>query len=266
MYLQATITKMQFKDDPHIVRHEGLRRLLCLKPIAQHPVLIEGLSLKVSQGEVVSLVGTSGAGKTQLLRVLAGLERRFEGQVLLDSQPVTQPSRRIQVVFQDNRLLPWLNVRRNIAFAAENLKRVERAPLVKEWIKKARLESKEEAYPKNLSGGEESRVAFARVFIEPPQVLLLDEPFRALDVLTKQGLQDELLRFITEWNTTVVLVSHSVEDAVLLSDRVVVLKRNPLRIHKEFSVNHARPRKRGDVGLFAVTTQVNEALRDGNPG
>ncbi|MBP7949399.1 MAG: ATP-binding cassette domain-containing protein [Verrucomicrobiales bacterium] len=263
-YLHARVEKMQFTDDAHIVRHEGLRRLLLLKPMKKHPVLIENVELKVAESEVVALVGASGAGKTTLLRIMAGLESRFAGHVSLDSQPVTKPSRKIQVVFQDNRLLPWFNVRRNIAFAAEDLEKADRVEHVNKWVKKVGLDSRAKAIPKNLSGGEESRVAFARVFIEPPKALLLDEPFRALDAMTKYGLQAELLEFIAENGTTVVFVSHSIDDAVLLSDRVIVLKRDPLAIHQEFVVSQTRPRGREDAGLVSVSTQVYQALNEAN--
>jgi sulfonate transport system ATP-binding protein len=265
MYLHAKIKKMQFTDDARIVRNERLRTLLRLKPMKKHPVLIEDLELNVSEGEVVALVGTSGAGKTTLLRILAGLENRFTGDVHLNSHQVTKPSRAIQVVFQDNRLLPWFSVRRNIAFAAENFERSERIQRINRWLKMVNLESHEKVIPKNLSGGEESRVAFARVFIEPPKVLLLDEPFRALDAMTKHGLQDELLAFIAENKTTVILVSHSVDDAVFVSDRVIVLKSDPLRVHQEFPINKDRPRMRGDSELVSIATQVTQSLYQANP-
>jgi sulfonate transport system ATP-binding protein len=262
MHFEASIETMQFSDTPHAVRSPMLRKLLLLQPIKQDRVLIQNLTLNAASGEVISLVGASGAGKTTLLRILAGLETQFVGHVNLDGESVKMPSRKIQVVFQDNRLLPWLNVESNVAFAIANEDRTTREEKTRVWLKKVGLADKAKALPKTLSGGEASRVAFARAFVDPPKLLLLDEPFRALDPMTKLELQDELLTFAREFSTTVLLVSHSVDDAVFLSDKVLVLAKDPLRIFRKFRVPNKRPRQRGDSSLVTLSTRVIEALRE----
>ena len=256
---------MRFPDDPYVVRYLALRRLLCLKPIIQNPVLIEDMKLEIRKSEFISFIGASGAGKTTLLRILAGLETRFEGKVTLNNEPITRPTRKIQIVFQDNRLLPWFKVRRNIAFAAANLDRKTRNTRINEWLRNVGLDRRAKTFPKNLSGGEENRAAFARVFVEPPDVLLLDEPFRALDAVTKFELQEKLLKFVAENKTTVVLVSHSIDDAVFMSDRVLVLSQWPLRLYREFVVPKSRPRDRGNAELVRLSTKVADALKETVP-
>lgn len=260
-YLKAEIKKMQYLDTPHIVQNRKLREHLGLSPIKENPVLIEGLTIEAEKEDVISLVGPSGIGKSTLLRILAGLETRFEGEVNLGGEAIRSPSRRIQVVFQDNCLLPWLDVEGNIAFAIKDKDRTTRAQKTTELIEKVVLSKKAKAFPKTLSGGEASRVAFARAFIDPPEVLLLDEPFRALDTITKKGLQDLLMQFADKPDTTIVLVSHSIDDAVFLSDRVIALAGSPLRILGEFKVTLARPRDRKNKDLVEVALQVEDVLR-----
>lgn len=260
-YLNVDIKKMQYTDPPHLVQNTLLRTLLGLPPIKGNCVVIEDLQIPIHKEEVISLVGPSGVGKTTLLRILAGLETRFEGRVALGDKPIKGPSRRIQVVFQDNCLLPWLDVEGNIAFAVKDGNAASRAQKATEWIKKVGLSEKAKAFPKTLSGGQASRVAFARAFIDPPEVLLLDEPFRALDTITKEGLQDLLIQFADEPNTTIVLVSHSIDDAVFLSDRVIALAGSPLRILEEFPIALPRPRKRDDKDIFELALKVKGALR-----
>lgn len=260
-YLDAEIQRMQFWDTPQFFKNAKLREFLRLKPIDPPTVLIDGLTIKAKKGEVVSLVGPSGVGKSTLLRILAGLETKFLGRVDLDGKAIKQPSRRIQIVFQNNYLLPWLDVKGNIAFALKDKEPTACAQKINNWINKVGLVKKAADLPKTLSGGEASRVAFARAFIAPPELLLLDEPFSALDTITKEGLQQELIRFATETATTVVLVSHSVDDAVFLSDRVIVLAGLPLRIFEEFSVKLKRPRDRENEELFKLALRIKEALR-----
>jgi len=189
------------------------------------------------------------------------LETRFDGKVSLLGEAITSPSRSIQVVFQDNCLLPWLDVEGNIAFAIKDEDQAKRKQLTMHWMDKVRLRDKANAFPKTLSGGEASRVAFARAFIAPPEVLLLDEPFRALDTITKEVLQDLLIEFADEPNTTIILVSHSIDDAVFLSDRVIVLGGSPLRILEEFPVALPRPRKRDNTEIFKLAERVKKRLR-----
>ncbi len=155
-----------------------------------------------------------------------------------------------------------MDVEGNIAFAIKDEDQAKRKQLTMHWMDKVRLRDKANAFPKTLSGGEASRVAFARAFIAPPEVLLLDEPFRALDTITKEVLQDLLIEFADEPNTTIILVSHSIDDAVFLSDRVIVLGGSPLRILEEFPVALPRPRKRDNTEIFKLAERVKKRLRD----
>jgi ABC-type nitrate/sulfonate/bicarbonate transport system ATPase subunit len=269
-YLDVKIEKMQFRDTTHFVKNPMVRKFLRRPSIKPHPVLIDNLEIHVEKEEIVSLVGPSGVGKSTLLRILAGLEKRYEGHVALDGKIITGPSRRIQVVFQDNCLLPWLDVEGNIAFA---LRVDDSATCIREtktWLNKVGLNDKAKAFPKTLSGGQASRAAFARAFIAPPEVLLLDEPFRAVDTIAKEGLQDLLIEFADKPNTTIVLVSHSIDDAVFLSDRVIALAGSPptstapgspLHILEEFPVTLNRPRQRDDKDVFDLAQRIKAVLR-----
>ncbi len=260
-YLKVEIKKMQYLDTPNFVQSAWLREFLGLPPIKHNRVVIEDLTIDVQKEDVISLVGPSGVGKSTLLRILAGLETRFEGEVSLRGEAIGSASRRIQVVFQDNCLLPWLDVEGNIAFAIKGEGRTTRVQKTRDWIDKVGLSDKAKAFPKTLSGGEASRVAFARAFIDPPEVLLLDEPFRALDTITKEGLQHLLIQFADEPNTTIVLVSHSIDDAVFLSNRVIALGGPPLHILEEFRVALPRPREHENKDIIDLTRKVKDVLR-----
>jgi ABC-type nitrate/sulfonate/bicarbonate transport system ATPase subunit len=218
--------------------------------------LIEEFSLSVAPRTTIALVGRSGAGKTTLLRMIAGLERRFSGEVRLGNQLITKPGRDIQIVFQDYRLLPWKTVYENINFATkgDNPKETER------WLEIIGMTDKRHAWPKTLSGGEEGRVALARTFVSPPKVLLLDEPFRNLDLLAKFRLQDELTTTLQNQAVIVVLISHSIEDAVLLSDTVYLLSKTPMRIQAAFEIDIEKPRMRGDPRLTELSRKILESM------
>jgi|SRR5215216_416194 len=222
--------------------------------------LIEDLSFEVPADGIVSLLGRSGAGKTTLLRMIAGLERRFQGEVSLNGGQISRPSRDIQIVFQDYRLLPWKTVYENIEFATNKADSEHNKTQIDRWIEIVGLQHRKNAWPKNLSGGEEGRVAFARAFVDQPRLLLLDEPFRGLDLATKFDLQDQLLNALRNQSTTVVMVSHSVEDAVFMSDSVFLLSESPMRIVNQFKIDMPRPRQRGDQQLSALTAKITEYL------
>ena len=217
--------------------------------------LIEDFDLRVPAGQIVAFVGPSGAGKTTLLRAIAGLELRYDGSVRLDDGLITSPNRKIQIVYQDNRLLPWMTVAKNLAFAARKRNR-DTDERITQLLATVRLSSHRNSLPKTLSGGEEGRVVFARVFVDPPKVLLLDEPFRNVDIALRAELQQELLHLITLNPMTVVLVSHSVEDVVLLSDVVYTLAANPLRMTGRFTIEVPRPRVAADEKLVALTSTI----------
>jgi ABC-type nitrate/sulfonate/bicarbonate transport system ATPase subunit len=225
-------------------------------------VLID-INLEVRMGEFVCLVGASGCGKSTILRLVGGLERPTSGRVLLDGKPVTGPGLERGFVFQEHRLFPWLNVEQNILLGLDTLKlpRAEKARKVSEHIELVGLKGFEKAYPGQLSGGMAQRAAIARGLVAKPAILLLDEPLGALDALTRTYLQEELLRIWRQEAITTVMVTHDVEEALYLADRVVVLDRRPGRIRRIVDVDIARPRRRGDPAFGALKEAVLGELR-----
>lgn len=193
-------------------------------------MLISDINLDFEEDNFISILGPSAAGKTTLLRIIAGIENKYKGEVLLDSELVTKPSTDIQIVFQNNILFPWKTVKSNLVFAL-NERSLRKQKIIDSWLNKLEIEEQANAYPKTLSGGEKGRVAFARVFLNPPRVLLLDEPFRNLDIRMKFNLQSILVKHLQEYrDVKTILVSHSIDDAVYLSDRIVVVDDNPMRV------------------------------------
>ena len=212
------------------------------------PVL-DGVSLEVRAGEIVALLGKSGSGKSTLLRCVAGLIAPSSGTVAFRGEPVNGPNAGTAMVFQSFALLPWLTVQQNVELGLEarGVEPGERAQRADRAIDLIGLDGFESAYPKELSGGMRQRVGFARALVVEPEVLLMDEPFSALDVLTAENLRGELLEL---WDNdefpveAIVLVTHNIEEAVLLADRVIVLGSNPGRIKAELPVVLPRPRDR----------------------
>lgn len=207
------------------------------------PVL-EELDLRVAEREIVAIVGPNGCGKSTLLRVVSGLLPPDRGSVLAFDSTVAGPEPRIGLVFQEPRLLPWRDVLGNVAFPLElaGVRRREREAKAREALRLTGLETFAGAFPDQLSGGMAQRAALARALAPEPDVLLLDEPFSALDAMTRERLDDELLGLWRETGTTIVLVTHSISEAVFLSDRVVVMSQRPGRIVAEVPVDVPRPR------------------------
>ena len=226
--------------------------------------VLDSLNLAVEPGGFLTIVGASGCGKSTLLRLIAGLDTDFDGSVTLDGERVAAPSLDRGLVFQEPRLFPWLTVAQNIALGLLNagLDKAERRRAVAEHIALVGLDGFQDAYPHQLSGGMAQRVAIARGLVNRPRVLLLDEPFGALDALTRARLQDELQRIWAAEGITMLLVTHDVEEATYLGDRVVVMAPRPGRIAASFDVPHARPRHRFDPALASVRDQVMAALRE----
>ncbi len=206
--------------------------------------VLDQLDLRVAEREIVAIVGPNGCGKSTLLRVISGLLPPDRGQVLAFDSTVAGPEPRIGLVFQEPRLLPWRDVLDNVAFPLElaGVRRGEREERAREVLRLTGLEGFAEAYPDQLSGGMAQRAALARALAPEPDVLLLDEPFSALDAMTRERLDDELLRLWGETGTTIVLVTHSISEAVFLSDRVLVMSQRPGRIVAEIPVEVERPR------------------------
>ena len=221
------------------------------------PVLAD-INLTVEPGQFVSIVGSSGCGKSTLLRLIVGLEDDYQGEVLLDGQRVVGTSLDRGIVFQEHRLFPWLTVEQNIALGLLNahFSESEKARSVREHIALVGLVGFESAYPHQLSGGMSQRVAIARALVSRPEVLLLDEPFGALDALTRAHLQQELHRIWRAEGITMILVTHDVEEAVYLGDRVVVMAPRPGRIRRTVPVPLAHPRDRASLAFARIKDDV----------
>lgn len=214
--------------------------------------VIEGFDHEVATGELLALVGPSGCGKSTLLHLVAGLERPSAGQLFADGAAVTAPDPSRTLVFQEHALFPWLTLRENVALALEFQKVARRAAReqAEQWLHKVKLHGFGDYYPHQVSGGMRQRAALARAFIARPQVLLLDEPFGALDALTRMTLQDVLRDLIREEAPTVLLVTHDVDEALFLADRVLVFSHRPARVLKEIELAHIP--KSHDLSAFAA--------------
>lgn len=219
---------------------------------------LRDIFLRIDPGELVCIVGSSGCGKTTLLRITAGLESDYEGSVFLDGKRVTGTGLDRGVVFQEHRLLSWLTVHDNVTFGLSGLSPVERARKVQHYIKLVGLDKFEQQYPHQLSGGMSQRVAIARALAGSPRVLLLDEPFASLDSLTRMRMQQEILRIWEAERTTVVLVTHDIEEAVYLADRVVIMSPQPGTIRNVVPVRLPRPRDRTDQDFIRIRRAVHD--------
>jgi sulfonate transport system ATP-binding protein len=221
---------------------------------------LDGLSLKVDNGEIVVVVGGSGCGKSTLLRAVSGLDRPSQGSVLLDGIPITAPHEKIGIIFQEPRLLPWLSVADNVGFGLADRPARERDERVGRALQRVGLTEKAGGWPRELSGGQAQRVAIARALVPRPEVLLLDEPFSALDAFTRIDLQDHLLDLWADLKPTLVMVTHDVEESVVLGDRVVVMRPHPGRIFAEIDIDLPRPRDRQSAAYDFAKRRVLAAL------
>jgi sulfonate transport system ATP-binding protein len=200
------------------------------------------VSLDIPQGQIVAFVGGSGCGKTTMLRLIAGLESATSGRIELDGERLAAPHPSVGVVFQEARLLPWLTVAQNIGFGLDGLARSEREQRVEEALLRVGLAGYGARWPRELSGGQAQRVAIVRALVARPKVLLLDEPFSALDAFTRASLHEHLLGLWEANKPTLLLVTHDVDEAVTLADRVIVLQPRPGRVFAEPSLDLSRPR------------------------
>lgn len=233
---------------------------------SESKVAFDGLTFDVADGEFLSLIGPSGCGKTTLLRCIDGLIPVDGGTVSVAGQPVDGPGDDRAMVFQSFALLPWGTVERNIGFPLQlrGVPREERRRLVSEIIGLVGLRGSEHSYPHMLSGGMQQRVGLARALVANPRLLLLDEPFGALDAQTRRQLQDELLSLWERDRKTIVLVTHDMEEATYLSDRVLVLGKGPTKVEKEILVDLPRPRSeatRQDPRFAELVDTIWESLR-----
>ena len=219
-----------------------------------------GVDLRVEPEEIVALLGPSGCGKSTLLRLLSGLERPSAGSVEVDGRAVTGPTPEIAMVFQEPRLMPWLGVAENVRLALLDLPRAEQDRRIAAVLERVGLAGFAAALPRQLSGGMAQRVAIARALAREPEILLLDEPFSALDTFTRQRLQEHLLELWQSQRLTMLLVTHDIEEALALSDRVLAMRGGPGRLHAEFRVDLPRPRRRAAAAFQAVKERVVAAL------
>jgi sulfonate transport system ATP-binding protein len=221
---------------------------------------LERFSAEILEGEIVAIIGGSGCGKSTLLRAIAGLDRATAGSVVLDDTPISAPYEKIGIIFQEPRLLPWLSVADNIGFGLGDRPRQERERRVASALVRVGLADKANAWPRELSGGQAQRVAIARALVPQPEVLLLDEPFSALDAFTRRDLQDHLLDLWADTRPTLVLVTHDVDEAVVLADRVLVMRPRPGRLFEQININLARPRDRNSPLFDSFKRRVLTAL------
>jgi sulfonate transport system ATP-binding protein len=221
---------------------------------------LDGVTLNIRPGEIVAVVGGSGCGKSTLLRIVCGLDRPSDGRVSLNGAGIDGPREQIGIVFQEPRLLPWLSVAGNVGFGLEDWPRTERAGRVSSQLARVGLAEKAGAWPRELSGGQAQRVSLARALIMRPQVLLLDEPFSALDAFTRADLQDHLLDLWADGRPTLVVVTHDVEEAVVLADRIVVMGARPGRVIAEIAADLPRPRDRQSAAFEQTKRRVLAAL------
>ena len=221
---------------------------------------LDNISLRAEQGEILALVGGSGCGKTTLLRLIAGLDRASAGSIALDGQVMAGTHPTISAVFQEPRLLPWINVGRNIGFGALRLNTSERDARTSALLERIGLSGYGEHLPKDLSGGQQQRVTIARALIGHPRLLLLDEPFSALDPFTRASLHELLLGLWQELQPSVVMVTHDVEEAVILADRVIVMRPRPGRLSETITVRLPRPRDKLSPLFDGVKRRVMQAI------
>jgi sulfonate transport system ATP-binding protein len=221
---------------------------------------VDGVSLEVELGEIVAIVGGSGCGKSTLLRAAAGLDPPTQGTVTLNGIPIRAPHEKIGVIFQEPRLLPWLTVAHNVGFGLAGIPASERNARVATALERVGLTEKAKMWPRELSGGQAQRVAIARALVPRPEVLLLDEPFSALDAFTRIDLQDHLLDLWADLKPTLVLVTHDVDEAIVLADRVLVMRSRPGRIFEEIETDLPRPRDRQSAAFDFAKRRILAAL------
>ncbi|MCQ2459959.1 MAG: ABC transporter ATP-binding protein [Ruminococcus sp.] len=242
------------------IRFENVKKTF-IRPDGETVNALNGVDLTIKQGDFVCLIGPSGCGKSTMLRILAGLDQATEGAVYIDDKKVTKPDYDRGLAFQDHSLFPWLNIYDNIAFGlkARHIFK-EKKETVNEFIELVGLKGFEKSFPHQLSGGMCQRASLARALIGHPKALLLDEPLGALDAFTRMNMQDELLRIRKEQNMTMVMVTHDVDEAVYLSDKIVVMTPRPAKIEKVIDVKLSQPRDRNNPEFIRLRSEILKIL------
>ena len=220
---------------------------------------VRNVSFSMEKGEIIGLLGKSGSGKSTILKAIAGLDQGYSGDILINGDKIQGPHEEIGVVFQEPRLFPWLTVLENVQFGLNGNKK-ENTAAARELLKEVGLEHAENLYVKQLSGGMAQRVAIARALVTNPGLLLLDEPFSALDAFTKMQLQDLVLKIWKSQQLTAVIVTHDIDEALYLCDRIIVLSGKPGQVEREFRIEEARPRNRGSETLARMKAEILKSL------
>ena len=230
------------------------------KTYADGTEALRDVSVRAAEGEILAILGGSGCGKTTLLRLVAGLDQPSEGGIAVGGERIAGTHPTISAVFQEPRLLPWLNVAQNISFGAQRLGARDSAERTEALLERIGLAGYGARWPKDLSGGQQQRVAIARALIGHPGILLLDEPFSALDPFTRGSLHELLLGLWQELKPTVLMVTHDVDEAVFLADRIVVMQPRPGRVHETIAVNLPRPRDKISPVFDTVKRRIMHAI------
>ena len=221
---------------------------------------IQDMSFTMQKGEFLCIVGQSGCGKSTLLRIMAGIDPVHEGKVTINGASVNGPDRTRGVVFQEARLLDWMTVEKNVAFPLQGLTKAEKSRLVEEYVALVGLMDFKKAYPRELSGGMAQRVSIARALVNRPEVLFMDEPFGALDYMTKINMQNELLKIREKSRMTVIFVTHDIDEAVYLSDNILVMSKNPGKVKEIIHNTLPFPRNRNSEAFLGIRKQVYDCF------
>lgn len=233
-------------------------------PKQEDVVALNGLTLDIKPGSFVSLIGPSGCGKSTLLRIIGGLDTASSGEIFLDGNMITKPGSDRGFAFQGSNLFPWLTVEKNIAYGlkARHIYK-EQKDSVAEYVEMVGLSGFERSYPHQLSGGMQQRASLARALVGHPSVLLLDEPLGALDAFTRMNLQDQILDIWKKHNMTMIMVTHDVDEAIYMSDQVVVMSARPSKVEEVIDIKLPRPRARAQDTFQVYRTKILEALNLG---
>jgi sulfonate transport system ATP-binding protein len=230
------------------------------KTYADGTEALRGIQVTAASGEIVAILGGSGCGKTTLLRLIAGLDQPSAGEIRLDDQVISGTHPSVSAVFQEPRLLPWLHVGDNIGFGGQRLTPAERERRTHALLKRIGLAAYAKRWPRDLSGGQQQRVSIARALIGHPGILLLDEPFSALDPFTRATQHGLVLDLWRELRPTILMVTHDIDEAVFLADRIVIMKPRPGRVHAEMAVDPPRPRDRLASSFDLMKRRVMRAI------